>query len=620
MKKKSTNYIKDYFAYSPVLRENEADANKQMVIACGFSAVILLIFFFLYVTHVFPLRSYNLIYIFMPLGIILLLSTFILFKLKIFERPWIKYYLLGLFIFVCSTMNVIVPKHAIIAWALPIVLANHYYSRKVGLIVFFSCIIMMLCCIYLGMFVGEYDPNLLGEGIVMADGTIYQPENPKERYDMLQQMIINRGHNRYARVLVFYYLPRAIILSIIFFVSQLLNKRTFILLQKEKTTSIEKEKIENELQIAAQIQLAALPKPHFKTQEVLLFGALYPAKQIGGDFYDYYFLDRHHLAFVIGDVSGKGAPAALFMMKTITCFKNAASLDKSPLETMQEVNTALMQGNDGQMFVTAFFGILDTRNGEIRYVNAGHCPPLMSRNGKYNYLPCDTGFVLGALDPVPLKEEVVRIEPGTMFALYTDGVTEAKNVNNELYGKKRLLEVANRFHYHSVHDFFREVQDDIMTFSSLTPQADDLTCLVLHYMYEQIHYEELSMECTEEDVKKAIDFIEDSLKKDGLHALLGQSFAIVVDEIYSNIAKYAYTERKGYIFIRYCYYKDSHFVRLTFIDRGAPYDPTKGIIEAPKLEKEGGLGLFIVSNIMDEVDYDRRNGKNFLVLDKRVER
>ena len=323
---------------------------------------------------------------------------------------------------------------------------------------------------------------------------------------------------------------------------------------------------------------------------------------------------------MIGDVSGKGAPAALFMMKAITCFKDAVTLEKTPLEIMMEVNASLYKGNEeGQMFVTAFFGILDLRNGELKFVNAGHCPPLVSKDGKFNYLTCSTGFVLGAIAECFMKEESCYLEPGAMLGLYTDGITEAKNGNGELFGSKRLLASANKLPYKTLNEFFREIQDDLALWVGPTEQSDDLTSLIIHYLYEDIHWEELSMVATTKDVNKAIDFVISNLKKDCKANTIIKPISIVVDEIYSNIAKYAYGGKKGSVFIRYCYYKKTNKLVLTFIDHGVAYDPTKADIEKkPSLKKEGGLGILIVSNIMDEVDYDRRNNKNFLVLSKTI--
>ena len=602
------------------LRENEKSANKQMVLACAVTSIIIITVFILYCTRVFPLRDYTLVYIFMPINIVALLVPLPLSKrTNVLERPWFKYLLMSLFLYVVSTVNIVVPKHGILGWAVPIILANHFYSRKFGTFTFLSCIALMLPCMYLGMLVGEYDPALLTEGVVV-DGVITLPATVDERLAMLNDHLQN-GDNRWLKVFAFYYLPRSAIMAIIFFISQALNKRTFLLLKKEGEISSMKERMENELKIASEIQAAALPHNHFKSEAIEISAALLPAREIGGDLYDYFFLDKHHLAFLIGDVSGKGAPAALFMMKALTCFKNVAALDKPLLDTMLEVNKRLIEGNTGEMFVTAFFGVLDTRNGEIRYVNAGHCPPLVSSKGKFSYIDCNPGFVLGALDDILLKEESLILEPGAMMLCYTDGITEAQNRQGVFYGKNRLLRACNFQPYSNILELAREAQDDLFSFMDGTEQADDLTALAIHYLYEDAHIEELHQECTLKNVTKAISFFSNAAKKDSLPKPLIKSLSIVVDEIYSNIAKYAYGENGGDVFMRYCYYVDEKKVKLTFIDRGIPYDPTKkkGKAKVELEGKEGGLGLLIVRNIMDDVDYDYRNGKNFLVLTKRIQ-
>lgn len=617
--KEKKHALREWFAGDEALRENEINANRQMVFTCAVSSLVMLFIYFGYIFKLFYMRDYTMVYIFMPIDIIILLIPLLFLKTKVLQKYWFKYVLMGLFLFVVGVVNVVIPKHGILAWSIAILISNHYYSRRFGAMTFGASLILMLLCIYLGMFFGEYDPTLLTEGLVV-DGKIVNPESPLERWQMLHDMIVQKGDNRYIKVFFYYYMPRAAILLILWFASNALNKRTFTLLKREKDINAEKQKLENELTIAAKIQEAALPKGDYSNQEIAIKASLFPAKQIGGDFYDYYFLDRHHLAFVIGDVSGKGAPAALFMMKAVTCFKNAVSLDKTAMEIMNEVNQNLIKGNDGEMFVTAFFGILDTRNGELRYVNAGHCPPLLSRRGRFFYLPCATGFILGAYEMAPFKEETISLEPGGMLVIYTDGITEAKNKQDELFGKKHLLEVVNRFHYKSGKALFREVLDEVGTFINGAEQSDDMTGMIIHYLYEDISWQERSLDSRKDTADEAIDFFERNMENDRISPKLAKSIAICVDEIYSNIAKYAYADQEGgEIFLRYCYYKKQKEMTLTFIDHGSAYDPTKQ--EKHLVDpngKEGGLGLLIVSNLMDDVDYDRRNGKNFLVLTKKV--
>ena len=610
--------VLNLFVEDEALKENEISANKQMIITCAVSSIALVVIFLCYVFKLFLLSNYTLIYIIMSINILAMLSPIPFRKTKHIERPWFKYYLMGLFLYVVASINIVVPKHGVLGWALPIILSNHFYSKKFGLVTFISTTILMLLCLYLGMFFGEYDPHLLTEGVII-DGKIVNPDTPQWRFQFLNQLY-QQGENRYLKVFVYYYFPRVTIMTLVFFVSQALNKRTFALLLKERNIDSEKQKLENELQIAAKIQEAALPKGDFVNDEVSIKGALYPAKQIGGDFYDYAFLDRHHIAFVIGDVSGKGAPAALFMMKTITCFRDSISLDKSPLEIMTEVNSRLVKGNDGEMFVTAFFGVLDTRSGELRYVNAGHCQPLISRGKKFFYLPCSTGFIMGASEDAPFKEESIHIDPCEMICLYTDGITEAKGKNDELFGKHRLLSLVNRFEYKTTNELFREVVDEIATFVGDVEQSDDLTAMVIHYIYEDVHWEEKSLVSSKENVDTAIEFFLGAMETDHFPKQIIKSMAIVVDEIYSNISKYAYGDQEGTVFLRYCFYKDTQELKMVFIDHGVPYDPTKRKLNTvTENSKEGGLGLLIVNNIMDDVDYDRRNMKNFLVLTKKIE-
>ena len=211
--------------------ENEIDANKQLVKSMVFAAILLFLMWIGYLTHLFKLNSYILVNIFFPINIIICLSSLIWAKTKYFYKADFKYFLLFNFLVVIMILNIIVPKHGILGWAVCIILANHYYDPKCGRIIFITSVVAMLLCIYLGMFLGEYDPNLLGSGKIV-DGVIYQPDTIKERFDFVNEKIQN-GENRYLKVFLYYYLSRAFFLTIIFFISNGLNIRTFKLLEKE---------------------------------------------------------------------------------------------------------------------------------------------------------------------------------------------------------------------------------------------------------------------------------------------------------------------------------------------------------------------------------------------------
>jgi sigma-B regulation protein RsbU (phosphoserine phosphatase) len=246
----------------------------------------------------------------------------------------------------------------------------------------------------------------------------------------------------------------------------------------------EKERIGAELNVATKIQASMLPRifPAFPNRkEFDIYASMLPAKEVGGDFYDFFLIDEDTLAIVIADVSGKGVPAALFMVIAKTLIKNNAQYGLSPKEVFEIVNNLLCKDNEEDMFVTAFMGFLDIPGGRFTCVNAGHNPPLIKRGDKFEWYRTKRGLVLGAMEDMFYKEEETVLRPGDMLYLYTDGVTEAVNPVNELFGEGRLMEAAGSFREAGVREFTHSIKREIDIFADGVEQADDITMLVLKY-------------------------------------------------------------------------------------------------------------------------------------------
>ena len=264
-------------------------------------------------------------------------------------------------------------------------------------------------------------------------------------------------------------------------------KTAIVAMTKEKT---EKERIGAELNIARQIQMSMLPcifPPFPDRKEFDIFAIMQPAKEVGGDFYDYFMIDKNTLALVMADVSGKGVPAALFMVITKTLIKNNAQLGKNPKEVLETVNNLLNENNEAFMFVTCILGYLDLTTGVFTYVNAGHNPLLLYSKGEnkiksFNYLSCHNGFVLAVQENMLYKTNEITLQKGDVIFLYTDGVTEAFNTKEELFGEKRLLQKANNLTALPLHDFIHALKKEVDIFTLGTEQSDDITMLVLQYV------------------------------------------------------------------------------------------------------------------------------------------
>ncbi|HJV34570.1 SpoIIE family protein phosphatase [Geomonas sp.] len=260
------------------------------------------------------------------------------------------------------------------------------------------------------------------------------------------------------------------------------NLREYIRNLTETTAA--KERIQGELNVATDIQGSLLPRlfPPFPTRkEFDIFARMDPAKEVGGDFYDFFFVNDKTLCFLVADVSDKGVPAALYMMVAKTLLKTEALRGLGPDEILSSVNK-LLADNDSCMFVTVFCALLDTDSGEVLFANAGHNPPLIYRSGqRFEYLKIQAGFVLGPIPDTSYRTETLTLAQGDVLFLYTDGVTEAQNQAAELYGEKRLLEALNRGEVGDLNTMVQAIRSEVEQHADGAPQSDDVTMLALRF-------------------------------------------------------------------------------------------------------------------------------------------
>ena len=269
------------------------------------------------------------------------------------------------------------------------------------------------------------------------------------------------------------------------------NTREFISLSDGINTTVDALKryiaeantrIDNELHYAREIQSSALPSVFPDCEEFDLYALMNPAKEVGGDFYDYYFIGENQLVFLVADVSGKGVPAALFMMRAKTILKTFAENKIAVADIFTNANFQLCEGNDAGLFVTAWMGFLDLETGELRYANAGHNRPLIRRNGgTFEYIHDKPGFVLGGMEGIVYKERSLTLEPGDELFLYTDGVVEATNSECRLYGDRRLKECLNTCIGEDAKTICSRVVSDVDSFYDGAPLFDDLTELSVQF-------------------------------------------------------------------------------------------------------------------------------------------
>ena len=247
----------------------------------------------------------------------------------------------------------------------------------------------------------------------------------------------------------------------------------------------EKERVNAELELASDIQAHMLPcifPPFPAHTEFDLYAVMHPAKEVGGDFYDFFMIGEDKLAIVVADVSGKGVPAALFMVIAKALIKNYTQLEMEPSEVFTTVNRLLCDGNDAGLFVTAWMGVLNITDGTLTYVNAGHNPPLIKKaGGEFEYLRERSGFVLAGMDNMKYRQSTLQIKPDDRIFLYTDGVTEAADPQQKLYGEERLRSFMNSHLSCDTEDMLNKIEENLEVFADGAPQADDITMLLLDF-------------------------------------------------------------------------------------------------------------------------------------------
>ena len=408
----------------------------------------------------------------------------------------------------------------------------------------------------------------------------------------------------------------------------------------KQTTSL-KASMESELRIAHDIQMSMLPKtfPPFPDRtDIDLYGLLTPARAVGGDLYDFYIRDEK-LFFCIGDVSGKGVPASLVMAVTRSLFRNISAHTARPDQIVLTLNNSLAEGNDANMFVTLFLGVLDLPTGRLRYCNAGHDSPVLIKDEenmkdevewsmaseKCSMLAVDSNLPLGVVPNYIFSEQEIMIDPGTTIFLYTDGLTEAEDASHVLFGKERVLQVTENSQ-NTPEKLITSMVDSVRQFVSGTEQSDDLTMLAIQYTVKRLEdylNRSITLHNDVQEVPQLAEFVDEVCEMVGFDASMTMQMNLAIEEAVVNVMEYAYPSgMKGDVRINAV----ANDIRLKFIiaDDGMPFDPTaQGEVDTTLSADErgiGGLGIHLVRRIMDSINYERINGQNVFTLRKRLRR
>ena len=397
-------------------------------------------------------------------------------------------------------------------------------------------------------------------------------------------------------------------------------------LENLKKVTAEKERIGAELNVATQIQADMLPKilpPYLGHEKFEMFATMNPAKEVGGDFYDFFLIDDDHLALVMADVSGKGVPAALFMVIAKTLIKNRAFMGGTPGEILADVNNQLCEGNEADLFVTVWLGILELSTGKVIASNAGHEYPAIKRaDGKFELFKTKQSPAVATMEGIRFRVSEFELNHGDCLYVYTDGVPEATNIHDELFGTDRMLEALDGTSGMNAEEVLHTMKKSVDDFTGEAPQFDDVTMLYLKFLggkTEDMH--ELVVDAQIEKLDEVLDFVDQLLDEWECPMKTQTQINIAVEEIFVNIAHYAYKAHNGQA--RITITRKGSDAEITFTDSGTPYNPLEKPDPDVTLSAEerdiGGLGIYIVKKSMDTVSYEHRDNNNVLTISKRIE-
>ena len=400
-------------------------------------------------------------------------------------------------------------------------------------------------------------------------------------------------------------------------------------IEELKKTTAQNASIESDLRIANTIQMGMLPK-QFPTKDdrddVQIYASLTPAKAVGGDVFDFFFRDGK-LFFCIGDVSGKGVSASLYMTVTRAVFRTVASHESVPNRIMERLNDIVTSVNNTSMFVTLFIGVLDLDTGRLHYCNAGHVLPLLVGAG-VGKLPCTSNVPVGLFSSWKYIPQETCIFTGTTIFLYTDGLTEAQAADNMLFKLYRVVEVAEKARELDQYEprlLIERMTDAVHQFVGAEEQSDDLTMMAIQYIKpgHNVKYREIIVLPNDTmQLRKLAAFVREACEALGFDEHLTKKMNLAIEEAVTNVMLYAYPpDVKGEVSVLAI--ADDLQLEFTITDSGTPFDPTAmpdADVTLPlEQRRKGGLGIFLIRKVMDSVGYARINNQNVLTLIKRLD-
>lgn len=510
-----------------------------------------------------------------------------------------------------------------------VVSCTYPVRNKQGEVVAVACVDVSLDYLqrmseYLQIYKDSYYSIRSGKGLEIVSGEDTVPGRSYQIYNedidktgwkisiVIPEDVIFADLNRVGMIVgLLMVLGLALLVFIVWYIGRS-NKRLLLSIEKN-------QRMEGELHIASTMQTAMLPKvfpPFSDRPELNVYGMVNPAKEVGGDLYD--FFARHDkLFFCVGDVSGKGVPAALVMAMTHSLFRNVTAHEEDPAAIVSEMNKALTEQNSENMFLTLFLGVLDSKTGRLEYCNAGHNAPVLRTAGQWQMVDVVANLPLGIEADYEYKAQTTQMTYNDLLFLYTDGLTEAENANHELFGEQRMMQCLSAMNVTRPREIIECLQDNVEVFVDGAQQSDDLTMLAVRYQIPAI--------VMRNDIQQIPTLVE-WIGTLGIPDELNMPVNLALEEVVSNVMLYAYPNKNGQVLVEFAKNEtpdNQHpMIVFTVTDSGVPFDPTKqeeaDITSPVEKRKIGGLGIHLVRQLMDEIHYRREEGKNILTLIKKL--
>ncbi len=611
--------FKSIFFSENVLKENEYHANIVVATTMFNLFIICIISFILVSLNVFKLGIPVMAPVVVVNFFLLFVPAIICFAVKA-NKKWMRIYLFTCFVFAMAIADAMLKYNVTLLMVLPLILAARYYNKRFTIWVVALTFILFGFSTRYGMYYGQQDLN--SYNLIIPHGTTITIDSTLR--DAVTNIEVDEAQ-RARNIYIHFYLPKLFLFSMISFACVQIAQSGKKMIEKQIEITEKSSRLNTELDLAYNIQQGMLPSkfPAFpEHDEIDIYAISKPAKEVGGDFYNMFLIDDNHLALCMADVSGKGVPAALFMMISDILIKVIADEGGNVDEVITRVNDILSKDNKLDIFVTAWFGILDLQTGMIDFVNAGHNPPLVysKQKNEYEYLKSKANFVVAGMENISYKKSQIKLEPGDKLFLYTDGVVEAQNGEKEMYTEKRLKDFLDSNASLSVKETIEKLRSELSQFVGKSVQFDDITMLELLYKGSQScgRNETKEFKTDVKELPNVFEFVNSRLELRNVDKKSINQIDLAVEEIFVNVVNYAYDGKEGicYITIR----DDEDKIEFVFEDNGVPFNPleqkTPDISLSSEEREVGGLGIFLVKKVMDKVEYKYENNKNILKITK----